>query len=147
VARHPQVVSSARRRARWSPTAGVARPPRVVLSQWRLRGSLCVVRIRCFHPVGWCVVWQRHYGGGSRMAWPSLVRCGPFLSFPYRRGAIPDGDFMCWRRLLAAAARLRFCLRCPAEWSCPCRCPNPTGLSCLVETSGVAYVDVPIRPT
>ena len=21
-----------------------------------------------FHPVGWCVVLQRHYGGGSRMA-------------------------------------------------------------------------------
>jgi hypothetical protein len=27
-----------------------------------------VVRIRWFHPVEWCVVLQRHYGGGSRMA-------------------------------------------------------------------------------
>jgi hypothetical protein len=62
------VVSSARRRARWSPTEGVARPLRVVLSRWQLQGNLCVVWIRCFHRVGWCVVWQRHYDSGSRMA-------------------------------------------------------------------------------
>ena len=27
-----------------------------------------MVLIRWFHPVGWCVVLQRHYGGGSRIA-------------------------------------------------------------------------------
>ena len=55
-------------RERWSPMADAARPPCVVLSWWRLRGSLCVVLIRWFHPVGWCVVLQRHFGGGSRIA-------------------------------------------------------------------------------
>ena len=37
-------------RERRSLTADAARPPRVVLSRWRLRGSLRVARIRCFSP-------------------------------------------------------------------------------------------------
>ena len=37
-------------RARRSPTADVARPPRVVFSWWRLRGGMSAVRIRWFHP-------------------------------------------------------------------------------------------------
>ena len=40
-------VAPVRRRERWSPTAEAARPPRVVLSWRRLRGSLRVIRIRC----------------------------------------------------------------------------------------------------
>jgi hypothetical protein len=37
-------------RERWNPTADTTSPPRVVLSWWRLRGCLRVVRIRCFSP-------------------------------------------------------------------------------------------------
>ena len=78
------------------------------------------------------------------------VRCGLFLSFPYRRWAVPDGDFMRWRRLLAAVARLRSASIAQqsglvvsmsqfnrAELSrgdklCGLhRCPNPISLSCL----------------
>ena len=50
--------------------AGVARPPRIVFSRWRLRGSCREVWIRCFHSIGWCVALQRCYnnrflhGGG-----------------------------------------------------------------------------------
>ena len=72
-------------RARWSPTADVARPPRVVLSRWRLRDSLSEVWILWFHHVRWCVVLQRHYGGGSRIAVVFLVRCSLLLLDPFRR--------------------------------------------------------------
>ena len=54
------------------------------------------------------------------------VRCGLFLSFPYRRWAVSDGDFMRWRRLLAAVARLRS--------------------ASIAQQSGLVRVDVPIQP-
>ena len=54
-------------RVRWSPTADVARPPRVCAFA-RLRGSLREVRIWCYHPVRWSVVLQRYFGDGSRTA-------------------------------------------------------------------------------
>ena len=95
------------------------------VSRWLLRGSLCVVWIWRFHPVGWCVVLQQHYGSGSRMVLASSVRCGLFILFPCRREAVPDGGYMRWRRLSAAAL---------AEWSRSCRRPNPTGQCCLLET-------------
>ena len=76
------------------------------VSRWLLRGSLCVVWIWRFHPVGWCVVLLQHYGSGSCMVLASSVRCGPFISFSYQRRAIPDGGYMGWRRLLAAGPKL-----------------------------------------
>ena len=54
-----------------------------------LRGSLCAVQIRCFHLVGWCVLLQWNYGGGSYIAVAFSMRC----------------DFMGWKRLLATAAK------------------------------------------
>ena len=74
----------ARRRVRWSPTADAARPPHVVFRGGDCEAA-CVVWIWWFHPVGWCVV-LRHYGGGSRMAVASSVRCGLFLLFFFQRG-------------------------------------------------------------
>jgi len=47
-----------------------------------LRGSLCAVQIRCFHPVGWCVLLQWHYGGGSYIAVAFSMRCDLVLLFP-----------------------------------------------------------------
>jgi len=74
----------ARRRVRWSLTGDAARPPRIVFRGGDCEAA-CVVRIWCFHPVGWCVVLQRHYGSGSRLAVASSVRCGLFLSFFFQR--------------------------------------------------------------
>ena len=96
----------------------------------RLRHDLRAVRVRWFHPARWCTMLQRHYSGRSCMAVVFSVRCCPFLSFPYRFGPWLDDDFRRWERLLAASAMLLFCLRCTVY--CPRRCPNPTGLSCLV---------------
>ena len=48
--------------------------------------AACVVWIWWFHPVGWCVVLQRHYGGGSRMAVASSVRRDLFLLFIFQSG-------------------------------------------------------------
>jgi len=81
VARPPR---EARRRVRWSPTADAARPPRVVFRGGDCEAA-CVVWIWWFHPVGWCVVLQHHYGGKSRMAVASSVRCGLFLLFFFQR--------------------------------------------------------------
>ena len=87
--------------------------------------AACVVRIWWFHPVGWCVVLQRHYGGGSHMvvAFFGVVRS--VILVPYRRGAVSDGGYMRWRSLSAVAL---------VEWSRLCRRPNPTGQCCLLET-------------
>ena len=63
----------------------MARPPRIVFRGGDCEAA-CVVRIEWFHPVGWCVVLQRHYGGGSRLAVVFSVRCGLFLSFFFQRG-------------------------------------------------------------
>jgi len=64
VARPPR---EARRRVRWESNGGCGEAPARCVSWWRLRDNLCLVRIRCFHPVRWCMVLQRHYGGGSHM--------------------------------------------------------------------------------
>ena len=64
---------------------GCGEAPRVVLSRWRLRDSLSEVRIRWSHPIRWCVVLQRHHGGGSRRAMVFLVRCSLLPLDPFRR--------------------------------------------------------------
>jgi hypothetical protein len=66
-----------------------------------------VVPIQWFHPVGWCVVLQRYYGGGSRMAVAlfGAVHSVSLVSLSAR--TVLDGGYTRWRRLLAAAARLR----------------------------------------
>jgi len=106
--------------------SAVESAPHIVLSWWRLRGSQYVVRIRWFHSAGWCMVLQRHCGGGSHMAVAFLGRCCLFVSLPIQHGTVPDGDFMSWRRLLAVVVWFRS-VRFTAEWSCPCRYPNSTG--------------------
>ena len=115
----------ARRRVRWSPTADVARPPRVVC-----RGGDC--EIACVWSGSgdftlsdgvWCC--SGTTAVGPTWWWPSLVRCGLFILFLCRREAVPDGGYMRWRRLSAAAL---------VEWSRSCRRPNPTGQCCLLET-------------
>ena len=131
VARPPVRGDSSRRRER-GPTAEVVRPPRVVLSWWRLRGSLREVRFRWYHSVRWSVVLQRHGGGGSRMAAVFPVRCGLHLSVPYRRRVISGvlGNYMSVDSLVSAAssASAEF-----VAWSC-----------CGDELCGC--VDAPIRP-
>ena len=44
------------------------RGPRALCVVVTTARHLCLVLIRWFHPVGWCVVLQRHFGGGSRIA-------------------------------------------------------------------------------
>jgi hypothetical protein len=114
------------------------RGPRALCLQWRLRGSLCVVRIRWFHPVVWCVVLQRHYGGGSRIVVGFFGAVSLLLSFPYQRGIVPDVGCMRWRRLLAAAPRLRSASGAQSDRVAHGdtlyglrRCTNPISLSCL----------------
>jgi len=132
VARPPR---EARRRVRWSPTADAARPPRVVFRGGDCEAACVWSGSNGFHPVGWCVVLQRHYGSGS-----SSVRCGLFILFSCRREAVPDGGYMRWRRLSAAAL---------VEWSRSCRRPNPTGQCCLLVTfawlASTAQSDQPVE--
>jgi hypothetical protein len=88
----------------WSSVAGVARPARavflrgdesevesnggcgeaVVLSWWRVRGSLREVRTQWSHSIRWSVVMQRHDDGGSRMAVVFSMWCSLLLSISYR---------------------------------------------------------------
>jgi hypothetical protein len=62
---------------------------------------------------------------GPAWRWPFSMRCSMFLSFHYQRGAVRDGGYMKWIRLLAAAARHRSVS--VAQWS------------------GLVRIDVPIR--
>ena len=80
-----------------------------------------------FHPVSLCVVvvLQQHSGSGSRIAVAFFGAVRSVILFPSRRGAVPDGGYMRWRRLSAAAL---------VEWSRSCRRPNPTGQCCLLVT-------------
>ena len=94
-------------RVRWSSAADVARPPRIVLLRWRLRDSLSEVRIRWSHPIRWCVVLQRHYDGGPRIAVVFLVQCSLLLLDPFRRGVAFAGfnDYMSGMLVVAASDR------------------------------------------
>jgi hypothetical protein len=85
------------KRARWSPTADVARPPCVVLIGPDLVLSL----------YRWCVVLQRHYGVKSCMVVAFSVRCCLFLLVPCQLGATCGGNDDCMSvRLLGGVAGL-----------------------------------------
>ena len=106
-------------RVRRSPTAGVARPPRVVFSRRRLRGSQREVRIRWFHCRGVGIVaaaLRRRVpqGGGLFGAGLSI-----FFVFSPGFGLHLGGDLKCRRRWFAVPAWicsanvvLRSCLDC-----------------------------------
>ena len=70
---------------------GCGEAPHIVLSWWRLRGSLRGVESSGFHSVRWSVVLQRHYSVGSRMAMAFLVRCSLFLLDPCCRSITLGG--------------------------------------------------------
>ena len=70
------------------------------------------------------MVLQRHYGGGSHMVVAFFGMVRSVILFPCRRGAVPDGGYMRWRRLSAAAL---------VEWSRSCRRPNPIEQCSLLE--------------
>jgi hypothetical protein len=131
---------------RWSPTANVARPPRVVFFSGDFEAA-CVWSGSGGFTLSngvWCCSGTTAVGLAWR--WPSSVRCSLFLSFPYHRGAVPNGGYMRWRRLLAAVARLRSTSIAQRSGLARVDVPIRPGSICLVETRCVACVDVPIRP-
>ena len=71
---------------RCSPTADAARPPRIVLSWWRLQGSLRVAWVRCFFtPSG---------GVFATASLRRVLHSGGFL------GAVVSSSFNTYRRLV-----------------------------------------------
>ena len=101
-------------RVRWSPTADVARPPRVCAFV-RLRGSLREIRIWCYHPIRWSVVLQQYFGDWSRMAvvfWCDAVFFSRFSIDTRSRREFGD-DF-----LRVFVGRHRVPSRCLSFWLC-----------------------------
>ena len=74
---------------------------------------------------------------GPTWWWPSSVRCGLLSCFPSRRGAVPDGGYMRWRRKVVSRGFSRVVSFVSTSQS------NWTGLS--LGDVCVACVDVPFR--
>jgi len=108
---------------------GVARPPHIVFSRWRLRGSWREVWIRRFHSIGWCVALQRCYNDWFRMAVAA-------------RGTVPSASLFS----LSARVCVFMATTCVDRWLVATAWSLSVCVACSSALCGrVLRVDVPIQ--